>query len=99
MVLRSPEMALLKNIGKIEILGLFGLPKPFSFVCGLLVRVVFIFRKHPPLSFSLSVSRFKNVVKICIFGVVTFHDVFGCFFSSRNFGVDFYLVSGGLQKH
>ena len=43
-------------------------------------------------------SRLKNVVKICIFGVVTFHDVFGSFLSSRNFGVDFLSGFGRPSK-
>ena len=83
MVLWSLEMALLKNTGKIEILGLFGLPKPFSFVRGLLVRVVFFFREHPPLSFSLSVSRLKNVAKFDVLGFFSFHDFLAFFLVVR----------------
>ena len=76
-------MSLLNNTGKIEILVFFGVPNLFSFVRGLLVRVVFFWEEHLVLTFSLSVSRVKNVVKIVVFGFFSFHEFLAFFLVVR----------------
>ena len=99
MASRWPEMALLKNTWKIDIFVLTGPQQHQSFVFGLFVRVVFIFRKQLSPTFSLSASRLKNLSEISFFGLNTLHDVSRCFKSCRIFFDDFHMVPGGPQKH
>jgi hypothetical protein len=59
--------------------------------------VVFIFKKHPLPTFSLSVSRLENTVKIGVFGFAMSWHVFGPFLGCWNFNLFLFGFGGPLK--
>ena len=91
MLSRFSKTALPRNTGKIYILAFPFPQKPSILVFWQFVRVVFIFKKHPLPTFSLSVSCLENTAKICFFGLRYVSTCFRAFFGVFEFWRFFFL--------